>query len=76
MDKEFVFSKETMIEFAKLIDEKKINLLGIGDMRKEELHEVGDKVGLEKIKEKSLEMLRKEIGQLGKLFLAGQVMKI
>ena len=62
-----------MIEFAKLIDEKKINLLGIGDMGKEELHEVGDKLGLEKIKDKSLEMLRKEIGHLGKLFLAGQV---
>ena len=65
-----------MTEFAKLIDEKKINLLGIGDMGKEELHEVGNKVGLEKIKDKSLEMLRKEIGQLGKLFLAGQVIKI
>ena len=65
-----------MIEFAKLIDEKKINILGIGDMRKEELHEVGELVGLEKVKDKSLEMLRKEIGQMGKFLLAGQVMDI
>ena len=65
-----------MTEFAKLVDEKKINLLGISDMRKEELHEVGVKVGLDNVKDKSLEMLKKEIGQLGKLFLAGQVMEI
>ena len=76
MEKEFEFSKEMMTEFAKLIDERKINLLGIGDMGKEELQEVGETIGLEKVKDKSLEMLRKEIGQMGKILIAGQVMDI
>ena len=62
-----------MAKFTKLLDEKKINLVGIGDMRKEELVEVSKFLGLENIGDKSLEMLRKEIGHLGKLLLAGQV---
>ena len=62
-----------MSEFAKLIDEKKISILGIRDMKKEKLFEIGKILGLENIKDKSLEMLRAEIEELGKLLLAGQV---
>ena len=62
-----------MSKFAKLIDDKKINLLAIGDITKEELMEIGQKVGLEKVSKKTLELLRREIGHLGKLSLAGQV---
>ena len=76
MEKEYVFSKETMIEFANLVDGKKINLVGIGDMQKEHLVEIAVKLGLEKVRTKSLEMLRKEIGHLGKLSLAGQVITV
>ena len=65
-----------MSNFAKLVDDKKINLLGIGEIQKEELIEIGLKVGLEKVKKKSLEMLRREIEHLGKLALAGQVFQI
>ena len=73
LEKEIEFSKETMAEFTKLVDAKEINLIGINDMKKEHLLEVSHKIGLEKIGDKSLEMLRGEIGYLGKLFLAGQV---
>ena len=62
-----------MTEFTKLLDEKRINLIGISNMKKEELIKVSQILGLEKIDTKSLEMLRREIGHLGKLFLAGQV---
>ena len=62
-----------MSAFTTLLDEKKINLVGIGDLKKDELFEIGGKLGLEKVRTKSLEMLRREIGHLGKLFLAGQV---
>ena len=62
-----------MTEFAKLIDEKKISILGIRDMKREKLIEIGKILGLEKLQDKSLEMLREEIGELGKLLLAGQV---
>ena len=62
-----------MTEFTKLLDTKEINLLGINDMKKEHLIEVSHKIGLENVRDKSLEMLRGEIGYLGKLFLAGQV---
>ena len=62
-----------MAEFTKLLDRKRINILGIGDMKKEELIEVSQLIGLEKVNIKSLEMLRREIGHLSKLFLAGQV---
>jgi hypothetical protein len=73
LEKEFVFSKDTMSEFAKLMDEKKINILSIGNMKREELVEIGEQLSLDKVKTKSLEMLRKEIGHLVKIFLAGQV---
>ena len=76
LEKEFTFSKETMTEFTKLLDEKRINLLGISDMKKEELLEISHILGLQKIDSKSNEMLRSEIGHLGKLFLAGQVGQI
>ena len=65
-----------MSKFAKLIDDKKINLLAIGDITKEELMEIGQKVGLEKVSKKTLELLRREIGHLGKLSLAGQVIPL
>ena len=54
-------------------NEKKINLLGINDIPKEELINIAKTIGLEQIKQKSLELIRKEIEHLGKLALAGQV---
>ena len=76
MEKKNDFSKETMTEFTKLLDTKEINLLGINDMKKEHLIEVSHKIGLENVRDKSLEMLRGEIGHLSKIFLAGQVCTI
>ena len=62
-----------MAKFVEMVDEKKINLLGINDIPKEELINIAKTIGLEKIKQKSLELIRKEIEHLGKLALAGQV---
>ena len=73
LNTEFEYSKETLANFVQLLDDKKINLLGIGNMKKEELINVGHFVGLEKVKQKPLELLRKEVEHLGKLALAGQV---
>ena len=73
LEKEFVYTKETMTDFAKLIDEKKINLVRIGDMTKQELIETGEQLSLTNVRTKPLELLRREIGHLSKLFLAGQV---
>ena len=62
-----------MAKFVEMVDEKKINLLGINDIPKEELINIAKTIGLEKIKQKSLELIRKEIEHLEKLALAGQV---
>ena len=68
-----MYTKETMTAFAKLIDEKKINLVRIGDMTKQELIETGEQLSLTNLRTKPLELLRREIAHLSKLFLAGQV---
>ena len=73
LEKEFVFTKETMTEFAKLIDSRKLNILSINDMRPNELVELSETLGLEKINRKSGTNLRNEINYLVKIFLAGQV---
>ena len=73
LEKEFVFTKETMTEFAKLIDSRKLNILSINDMRPNELVELSETLGLEKINRKSGTNLRNEINYLIKIFLAGQV---
>ena len=73
LGQEIEYSKETLANFVQLLDAKKINLLGIGNMQKEELIDVGEAIGLEKVKKKPLELLRKEVEHLGKLAIAGQV---
>jgi hypothetical protein len=73
LEKEFVFTKETMTEFAKQIDSRKLNILSINDMRPNELVELAETLGLEKINQKSGTNLRNEINYLIKIFLAGQV---
>ena len=62
-----------MTEFAKLIDSRKLNILSINDMRPNELVELSETLGLEKINRKSGTNLRNEINYLIKIFLAGQV---
>ena len=68
-----MFSKETQVEFAKLMDEKKINILGLNDLTGAELENLGEILMLQDVKKKSSVNLRNEINQLTKLFLAGQV---
>ena len=75
IEKEFVFSKETLSTFAQLIETKAFNILGIGSLKANELVDIAKQLGLEKIADKSNEMLRKEVNHLSKLFLAGQVME-
>ena len=62
-----------MSKFVELVDQKRINLLGIGGIPKEELLNIAKTVGLENVNDKALELIRKEIEHLGKLSLAGQV---
>ena len=73
LEREFVFTKDIMAEFAKMIDAKKVNILGIGDMTVDELVELAEVLGLDKPKQKSGANLRNEINYLVKIFLAGQV---
>ena len=69
-----VFSKETQVEFAKLIDAKEINIIGLNDLSGAELEDLGERLQLQDVKKKSSVNLRNEINQLSKLFLAGQVL--
>ena len=64
-----------MSTFAQLIETKAFNILGIGSLKANELVDIAKQLGLEKIADKSNEMLRKEVNHLSKLFLAGQVME-
>jgi hypothetical protein len=74
LEKEFLFTKEIMAEFAKMMDAKKLNILGIKDMKVDELVELAEVLGLDKPKQKSGANLRNEINHLVKIFLAGQVL--
>ena len=73
LEKEFVFSKETQVEFAKLMDAKKINILGLDNLSGAELIHLGELLKLKDVKKKSSLNIRNEIKHLTKLFLAGQV---
>ena len=73
MEKKYTYSKENLSRFVELVDQKRINLLGIGGIPKEELLNIAKTVGLENVNDKALELIRKEIEHLGKLSLAGQV---
>ena len=57
-----------------MVDGKTLNILGIQDMKADELVEIGEQLGLEAPKRKSSQNLRNEIKHLIKIFLAGQVL--
>ena len=72
----FTYQKETLSKFVELVDEKKINLLGIAAIERAELINIAKTVGIENVDDKSLEGIRGEIEHLGKVTLAGQVTKV
>ena len=76
LGKTFTYEKETLSKFVELVDEKKINILGIAAIEKTDLINIAKTVGIENIDDKSLECIRGEIEHLGKVTLAGQVIKV
>ena len=73
MDKEITYSKDTFNKFNRLVQRKEINILGFNNMKLKELQEIGKKLDLEDVAGKSATVIRKEINNLAKLVIAGQV---
>ena len=73
MEKEFKYTEETLATFMEMVDTKEIKISGIPDLKGPELTELSKKLGTYAAK-KSAELLRTDLINLSKIFLAGQVL--
>ena len=73
LDKEIKYKQETFIEFHRFIENRELNILSVSTMNVPELKEWARKLKLENVADKSGELLRKEVTNLVKVFVAGQV---
>ena len=75
LDKTVVYDKSTFREFHQLIEKKEINILGIQDMNLDELNDVMTKLKVP-VGAKNASMLRNELNNMSKHYIAGQVLAI
>jgi hypothetical protein len=73
LDKTVVYDKNTFREFHRLVEKKEINILGIQDMNLGELNDVMTKLKVP-VGAKNASMLRNELNNMSKHFIAGQVL--
>ena len=73
MEKEFKYTEETLATFMDMVDTKEIKMSGIPDLKGPELTELSKKLGTH-VAKKSAELLRTDLINLSKIFLAGQVL--
>ena len=76
LEKKITFSKYTLAEFAKMVDARKLNILGLHELSSERLTEIAIELKLENPRKKSSENIRSELNNLFKLLIGiGQVHK-
>ena len=71
MEKSFEYEDETLATFISMVDEKKLKISGIQDLSVQELRDLTRDLGIFH-KDKTGEIMRADLTNLSKIFLAGQ----
>ena len=75
MEKEFKYEEETMATFMRLVESKQIKINGISELKVGELKNLSKQLGTY-VAKKSGELMKIDLINLSKIFLAGQVCNI
>jgi hypothetical protein len=74
MEKEFQYEAETMETFMRLVESKELKISGISELKVPELNNLSKQLGIY-VAKKSGELMKIDLINLSKIFLAGQVCK-
>ena len=73
MDKEFIISKTTHLEFESMMKKREIDILNVEAMSVSELKALAKKLHLKQVADKSGKQISHEVNNLFKVYMAGQV---
>ena len=72
MEREFTYTEEALAHFIKLVETRRVKINSISDLTSAELSELSREIGVYDAK-KSAELMKIDLINLSKIFLAGQV---
>ena len=73
MEREFSYTEEALAQFIQLVETRRIKINSISDLSSAELSELSREIGVYDAK-KSAELMKIDLINLSKIFLAGQVL--